>query len=402
MHGSTEVTTEEKVKKPGKGKTVLAGLVRRASGVKLPDSRLLGSIDFTFLVVVLVLVAFGLGMVFSASYYYSINNYDNPFYYLIRDGVWVVLGLVLMWIGTIVDYRKYWGWYIVVLGVMILLLIVVLTPIGIEVNGARRWLGVGSLTIMPGELVKMGLILFIARYFSEKPERIHSWKEGMLPMLGIMIVCALLIIKQPNLSTAITVCGIIVCMMLICGMKWRYVGFCFAAGAVGIFSIVTFLPNSHWASRITSFLDPFADMLGDGYQVAQSLLALGSGGLFGVGIGKSVQKSLYLPEPQNDFILAIIGEELGFVGVLALLLVYCIFIWRGVRIAMNAPDQFGMLIASGIVIMVALQVILNVAVVTSTMPATGINLPYVSYGGNALMMFMFLAGVMLNISRHEQ
>lgn len=171
-------------------------------------------------------------------------------------------------------------------------------------------------------------------------------------------------------------------------------------GAVGIAAIIITNPDSHWAKRITSFTDPFADPLGDGFQVVQSLMALGSGGLFGVGLGKSIQKNLYLPEPQNDFILAIIGEELGFVGILVLMTAYVILIWRGIHIAVNAPDQFGTLMASGITIMVAIQVILNVAVVTSSMPPTGITLPFVSYGGNALMLFMGSMGILLNISRH--
>ena len=151
---------------------------------------------------------------------------------------------------------------------------------------------------------------------------------------------------------------------------------------------------------MNQFWDPFQDALGEGYQVAQSLLALGSGGLFGVGLGKSVQKNLYLPEPQNDFILAIIGEELGFIGIILLLALYCCFLWRGVHVAINAPDQFGLLLASGIVLMVGIQVFLNIAVVTASMPPTGINLPFISYGGNALLMFMFSAGVLMNISRH--
>ena len=152
---------------------------------------------------------------------------------------------------------------------------------------------------------------------------------------------------------------------------------------------------------MTNFIDPFKDMYGEGYQVAQSLLALGSGGLTGLGLGKSVQKSLYLPEPQNDFILAIIGEELGFIGIMGLVALYCLFIWRGIHIALNAPDQYGLLLASGVVIMVAIQVILNIAVVTASMPATGINLPFISYGGNGTIIFMFSAGVLLNISRQK-
>jgi len=253
---------------------------------------------------------------------------------------------------------------------------------------------------MPGELAKPAAIIFVAWFLSEDMDRIKSVKKGILPLLAVMAVLAGLIIKQPNLSTAITVCGIIVAMMLVAGMKWRYVFSTLGIGAAGILSILLFMKDSYWYTRLTAFTDPFADPLASGYQAVQSLLALGSGGLFGVGLGKSVQKNLYLPEPQNDFILAIIGEELGFVGILCIMIVYSLLIWRGIHIAINAPDQFSMLLASGIVLMIAIQVILNIAVVTSSIPATGINLPFISYGGNALLIFMFSIGVLLNISRH--
>ncbi|MBR0128058.1 MAG: putative lipid II flippase FtsW [Firmicutes bacterium] len=360
------------------------------------------SADFFLLVLVLALVFFGLAMVFSASYYTSISESDNPFKYLLKDGLWVFLGLIVMTIGMMVDYHAYANkfWAIGALVVCFLLLIVVLTPVGTNLNGAQRWIYIGStISIMPGELAKLGLIFFISWFYGKRPSRARSLFTGLLPVFGLMLLFAGLIIKQPNLSTAITVCGIVVCMQLVAGMHWGYVGFLAAMGGAGFAGLLTFASDSYWMTRLTSFMDPFADAAGDGYQVVQSLYALGSGGLFGVGIGKSVQKSLYLPEPQNDFILAIIGEELGFIGVLALLLAYCLFIWRGARIAVKAPDQFGLLLASGIVLMVAIQVILNVAVVTSSMPPTGINLPFVSYGGNALMMFMYSAGILLNISR---
>ena len=254
---------------------------------------------------------------------------------------------------------------------------------------------------MPGEIAKMGAILFVAWFLSEDTGRIKSLTRGILPLLGVAALYGALIIMQPNLSTAITVCGIIIAMMLVAGLKWRYVITAGGIGAAGILGILLFMRDTYWYSRLTSFTDPFSDPLNTGYQAVQSLLALGSGGLFGVGLGKSVQKNLYLPEPQNDFILAIIGEELGFAGVLLLIVLYCLFLWRGMHVAINAPDQFGLLLASGIVLMVAIQVILNIAVVTSSMPPTGINLPFISYGGNALLIFMFAAGVLINISRHE-
>lgn len=349
----------------------------------------------------LSLVIFGLIMVFSASYYYSISQDGTPYSYLKKHGAWAMIGFGLMMFAASTDYRKYKKLAIPGIIISVALLCLIFTPLGVTVNGATRWIGVGSITLMPGEIAKLAAILFVSWYLSEDMSRIGSIKRGILPMLGVMAVLAGLIIKQPNLSTAITVCGIIVAMMLVAGMKWRYFFGAAGAGVAGILSILLFMKDSYWYTRLTSFTDPFADPLNEGYQAVQSLLALGSGGLFGVGLGKSVQKNLYLPEPQNDFILAIIGEELGFIGVLLLMALYCLFLWRGIHVAINAPDQFGMLLGSGIVLMVAIQVILNIAVVTSSMPATGINLPFISYGGNALLIFMFSAGVLINISRHS-
>lgn len=348
----------------------------------------------------LMLALFGLIMVFSASYYFSISRDGNAYSYLLRHGAWLVIGLGAMILGAVVDYRIYKKFAIPALIISILLLILVLTPVGQTTNGATRWILVGPVTIMPGEIAKLAAILFVAWFLSEDAERIRSVTRGILPLIGVLAVYGGLIIMQPNLSTAITVCGIIIAMMLVAGMKWRYVATAGGMGAAGLLFILIFMRDSYWYDRLTSFTDPFADPLNDGYQAVQSLLALGSGGLFGVGLGKSVQKNLYLPEPQNDFILAIIGEELGFIGILALIILYCLFLWRGMHVAVNAPDRFGMLLASGIVLMVAIQVLLNIAVVTSSMPPTGINLPFISYGGNALLMFLFSAGVLLNISRH--
>ena len=361
-----------------------------------------GSGDFWFMLFTLILVLFGLVMVFSASYYYSISQDGTPYSYLLRHGMWVAIGFVFMFAGAMLDYRIYNN-KLFALGALAFgafLLILVLTPVGTTVNGATRWIYIGPISLMPGEIAKLASIVFVAWFLGNDLNRIRSLTQGIIPLVGLMAAYGLAIIKQPNLSTAITVCGIIVAMMLVAGMKWRYFFMAAGAGAAGIACILLFMKDSYWYTRLTAFTDPFADSLNSGYQAVQSLLALGSGGLFGVGPGKSVQKNLYLPEPQNDFILAIIGEELGFIGVLALIILYCLFLWRGAHIALNAPDQFGMLLASGVVLMVAIQVILNIAVVTSSMPATGINLPFISYGGNALLIFMFSAGVLINISRH--
>ena len=358
-------------------------------------------VDFIFLMVTIGLAVYGLIMVFSASYYFSINESGNPFYYLIRDGIWVVLGLVLMCLGLLIDYR-FWNNKVLILGLLgicFMLLVLVLTPVGTTANDASRWIRLGPISIMPGEIAKMGMIFFIAWFCAGDTKRIRSFTRGMLPILAIMGVFAALIVKQPNLSTAITLVGIVLALMLVAGMKWGYVIFLMGAGAAGVMALITGV-GGYWQERFTTFTHPFDYEATSGYQIVQGLQALGSGGLFGVGLGKSVTKSLYLPYPHNDFILAIIGEETGFLGVLFLLILYTLFIWRGAKIALTCGSEFGLLIASGTILMVAIQVVLNLLVVTSSMPATGVNLPFVSYGGNALMIFMFMSGVVMNISRH--
>jgi cell division protein FtsW len=254
---------------------------------------------------------------------------------------------------------------------------------------------------MPGEVAKICAIIFVAWFLSRDPKRIRSSTKGVFPLLVLCGVYFALIIKQPNLSTAITICAIIIGMMFVAGLNILYLVSVGVMGGFGILGLILVDKEGYWMKRITSFIDPFQDPLGSGWQVIQSLLALGSGGLFGVGLGKSIQKTLYLPEPQNDFIFSIIGEELGFVGCLVLIACYIVLIWRGSHIALNAPDLFGTLMAAGITIMLAVQVILNIAVVTSSMPPTGITLPFVSYGGNALLLFMGSFGILLNISRHS-
>jgi len=365
------------------------------------SKRKMKSGDFVLVILTLGLTIFGIIMVFSSSYYSAINQNGDAYYYLKRDIVWAILGLALMLFTALFDYRLYTKIAPHIMGLSIVLLALLFTPLGVTRNFATRWIGVGDFTIMPGEVAKIAVIIFVAWYLSKDPSRIRSLTRGILPLVALCGVCAGLIIKQPNLSTAITVSGIIVGMMFVAGLNLMYVVGVGGAGVLGVVALIFSDRSGYWFERFTSFLDPFADPLDTGYQVVQSLLALGSGGLFGLGLGKGLQKNLYLPEPQNDFILAIIGEELGYVGCILLLAVYLVLVWRGIHVALNAPDLFGTLLASGITIMLALQVILNVAVVTSSMPPTGITLPFVSYGGNALMLFMGSMGILLNISRHS-
>ena len=343
------------------------------------------------------LVIFGVIMVFSASYYWSIDKVGNPYNFLIKDLFWAGTGFFIMIVTTALDYHVYKKWAPWLMGGGLLLLVAVLF-IGATINNAQRWIMIGPITIMPGEICKICVIIFTACFLCRDASRVNNFTKGILPLLALAGVCGLLIMKQPNMSTAITVVGIIFAMMFVAGLHLRYVGAMFIMGVSGILMLII-KGGGYRMQRLVSFLDPFADPLGDGYQVCQGLLALGSGGLRGLGLGKSIQKNLYLPEPQNDFILAIIGEELGYIGVLVLMLVYLILIYRGIRIVLQAPDRFGMLLGSGIVMMIGIQVLLNVAVVTSSMPPTGITLPFVSYGGNALWLFMGSMGILLNISR---
>jgi len=355
--------------------------------------------DLSIVLLVAVLTIFGTLMIFSASYYYSISQYDDPYHYLTRQLVWLAAGTVGMWVCSKIDYHFWARLWLPAFLVGLILLVLVLTPLGASAYGATRWIQVGPITIMPGEISKVCMILFITGFFSRYPKRVTEIKRGILPVVIATGLYGGLIMLQPNMSTAFTVCFIVGGMLLVAGAKWLHL-FSLAGAAVAAAAAFIFTDTTGYRyKRFLSFLDPFEDPLDTGWNVVQSLLALGTGGLTGRGLGNSIQKNLYLPMPQNDFILAIIGEELGFVGIFALVVVYLLLIWRGCHVAINAKDLTGLLLASGITIMVGVQVIINIAVVTSSMPPTGIILPFVSYGGNALLLFMGAMGILLNISK---
>lgn len=360
--------------------------------------------DFVILILVLILTVFGIAMVFSASYYWALDNpSEGPYYYLIKQAMWALGGFACLIIFSKLPYKIFGTRTVAVIAVAgtIGLLCLIFTPLGVSAGGATRWLKVG-ITIMPGEFAKLGVIIGTSAFLAEDPKKILSFKRGILPLMIMAGVYGLLIYLQPNLSTAMVVVGLIVVIAIFAGLKFRYVFG--AAGALGVFAIllISVAPNSYQVKRMMNFVDPFQDALGDGYQAVQSLLALGSGGLFGRGIGKSVQKNLYIPEPQNDFILSIIGEELGFIGIIILMVLYAILIYRGFKVALNARDHLGMFLAGGITSMIAIQLIINIAVVTSSMPCTGITLPFISYGGNAMLMLMSSMGILLNISKYRK
>lgn len=355
--------------------------------------------DLSIAIIVAALVIFGTIMIFSASYYPSGTNNYNPYYYLKRQIIWLVAGTVAMWVCAKIDYHLWARLWIIAPAICTVLLILVLTPLGSEAYGSVRWIRVGPITIMPGELAKLGMIFFVTGFFSRHPKWATNFMKGIVPVVAVAGVFTVLIMLQPNMSTAFTIIMIAGGMLLVAGIRWLHVAILGVAAGFSGFALIFMDSDGYRVKRFMSFLDPFADALGNGWQVVQSLLALGTGGLTGLGLGNSVQKNLYLPMAQNDFILAIIGEELGFVGIFALVAVYLLLVWRGCHVAMNAADYTGMMLASGLIMMVGIQVVINIAVVTSCMPPTGIILPFVSYGGNALMIFMAAMGIIINISK---
>ena len=360
-------------------------------------------IDRLVLLLTIGLCIFGTVMVFSASFYQALNESGTPYSYLIRQLMWLGLGAIAMILFAVTDYH-FWVrfWPIIYLVGLVLLIAVKIPGIGVTVNGATRWIRFGPITLMPGEWAKIGLIFFITGYYTRFQKNIDLNK--FIPTYGPAAIAgsvyAGLIMLQPNMSTAATVVFIAAGMLVALGANMKQFALCAAAAAAG--AVLLIYTSEYRRARYMSFLDPFADAQGDGFQVVQGLLALGSGGVFGKGIGKSVQKNLYLPEPQNDFITAIIGEEIGFVGLIVMIIAFAILLYRCTRIAMNAEDLTGLLLASGITTMIGVQVLINIAVVTSSMPPTGVILPFVSYGGNALLICMSLMGMVLNVSKHQK
>lgn len=365
-----------------------------------------GEGDFGVITTTLLLTVFGVVMVYSASYYTALSKYGDPSYYLKNNMMWMAIGWLVFLAFAFIDYH-FWGRFaLLAIIIAFVTLLLIFTPkswgIAVTLNNATRWIrlipGRDSITFMPGEITKVALILFIAWFYANSPKRIHKIFKGHAIVIGVAVAAFVLIYKQPNLSTAGIVVLLTVGMMLIAGLAWGWVIFVAGAGAAGFAGIVA-LKGGYWLKRVTSFWDPFQDALGSGYQVSQGLMAFGSGGVFGVGLGKSMQKALYLPEAMSDFILPIIGEELGYVGVLALMAVYMVLIWRGCVVAVNAKDLFGTLLAGGITLHIALQVILNIAVVSASFPPTGVVLPLISLGGTATVLFMAELGMLYNISR---
>lgn len=346
----------------------------------------------------MILVFLGIVMVFSASYIQSSFKHNDPYFFLKRDLIYATLGFVGMMILSNVDYRLWKKYSTPICVISIVFLLLVLTPLGIEANGAKRWLGVGGATFQPSDIAKFACVVFTAKLIERRYDKIKSLTKGVLPLLLMPTLIFVLIMLEPNMSTAGTVILVVFVMLFVAGINMKFVGAMMLSG-VGLF-VALVIVEPYRLKRIMSFLDPFQDPLGSGYQVIQSLYALGSGGLFGLGLGKSKQKYFYIPEPQNDFIFAIIGEELGLIGCVLVIMLFILLVYRCVRIALKCEDIFACMLVIGIGSLIGIQAALNIAVATSSMPATGVALPFVSYGGTSLTMLMGEIGIVLNISKH--
>lgn len=356
-------------------------------------------VDLTLLATVFTLLGLGIVMVFSASSVESLAYYHTPYYYLERQCIWASLGcLAMFWLARY-DYwrlRRYaWPMAMVTL---VLLMAVLIPHIGREVLGARRWIGVGPLVFQPSELTKLTMVVLFAHTLTETGAEPWDFRRGILKHLIFLAVAFALIIKEPDLGTALSLAGTAIVMLWVAGARGEQL---LGIGLLAIpVVLLLILIEPYRFRRLTAFLNPQNDPLGSGYHIIQSMYAIGSGGLFGVGLGRSVLKYFYLPEQHTDFIFSILAEELGFLGALAVLALYFLFAWRGYRIALSAPDAFGSVLAAGLTTMVLLQALMNIAVVTASMPITGIPLPFLSYGGSALVFVLAGVGILLNISRH--
>ena len=376
--------------------------IQAAHRPKAKGLRRLPAMDLPFLLLVLALVGAGLVMLGSASSAVALYRRGDPYAYLRPQLLYAALGIAAMWVASRVDYHIYhrlaWGLLAVSL---VLLTAVLFMP---EYNGCRRWLVLPGLgTLQPSEIAKFAVVLVFAHIISLNHSRMGSFGVGVLPFVLVLGVVAALMLLEPHLSGTVLILCIGAVLMFVGGTGLKWFILAGAGGAAAVGSAILIMPDlvPYAANRLSSWLDPFADPLGAGHQTIQSLYAIGSGGAAGLGLGNSRQKHLFVPEPQNDFIFSILCEELGFVGASGVILLFVLLLWRGITLAVNAPDRFGALLVVGFVVQVALQAVLNIAVVTNTIPNTGISLPFFSSGGTSLLMLLGEMGIVLSVSRGE-
>lgn len=382
MAGTIDVASKRQMKK----KSRLALLEKR------------GKMDPVFLILIFALLCFGLIMLFSASFARAYYYEGNSFYYISKQAFFAVIGVTAMLVASRVDYHIYRRYAVLIFFVSALLLVIVLFMPGDE-NGIKRWISLGPLgQFQPSELMKFALIVLFSSIIAANYSKMKTFRYGVLPFVLILIPVLVLMYLEPHLSGIILMCAITAVLMFVGGTRMKWFVALIIVAVAALLYILLFQGN-YMSGRAYYWLHPFSDSLDKTMQTDQSLLAIGSGGFFGLGLGQSKQKFMYLPEVQNDFIFAIICEELGVVGAVAVILLFVLLCYKGFEVASKAPDKFGSLLCTGIVAQIGIQALLNIAVVTNTVPNTGISLPFFSYGGTALVMQLAEMGVALNVSR---
>lgn len=357
--------------------------------------------DILLFISIIIISIFGLIMITSASYIWAEYKFNDPFKFTKNQGLFFIIGVILMIFISKIDYKIYYKKCNLILISCIALLILVLIPgIGTIRNGSRSWFGIGSFGIQPSEFTKLALIIFTSKYLQKNEKDLKNIKNGVLPILGLTIGIFGLIMLQPDFGTGTIIVMSIVGLLFVGGVKFSFFVKIACIGLVGIVGLILMAP--YRLARILSFLDPWKDPLGSGFQIIQSLYAIGPGGLFGFGFGNSRQKHFYLPEPQTDFIFSIISEEFGFLGVIIITTLFLIIIIRGFKIARNCNDLFGKYLAFGITFQLSFQAVLNLMVVVGLIPVTGVTLPFLSYGGSSLLITLCSMGVLLNISKSQK
>ena len=356
--------------------------------------------DISLFITIIILALFGLMMIYSASSVLAEYKFNDSFYYFKRQLIFIVIGIFIMYVVSKIDYRIYYEKSNKILLICFILLILVLIPgIGSVRNGSRSWFGIGSLGIQPSEAAKLALIIFTSKYLSKNNKFVKSYKDGVFPILGVVFLFFGLIMLQPDLGTGMILVVSIISLLFIAGVNMK---FFIGGGIIGVIGVIILIIIAPYRmDRITSFIDPWKDPLGTGFQIIQSLYAIGPGGLLGTGYLNSIQKQFYLPEPQTDFIFSIIAEEFGIFGAIFVVGMFLFIIYKGLKIALSCNNLFGKYLAFGMIFQLSFQTMMNLMVVIGMIPVTGVTLPFLSYGGSSLLITMFSMGIILSISRYK-
>jgi cell division protein FtsW len=346
----------------------------------------------------LLLVFASIVMVYSASAVMAMERFHRPYLFLIKQSMWAALGLGALAIVMRVDYRLYRQPSVIWTSLALVCAGLGLVLLGAPINGTRRWFGVGGFGVQPSELAKLSLILFTAALLERRMHRVNDVRYALLPIALVSGLMVTLVLMEPDFGTAVSMLLVVALMIFAAGLDWRYFAAVAAAAVPTLVAIAVAAP--YRMRRVTTFMNPDADPLGDGFQILQSLIAVGTGGVTGAGLMQGVQKLFYLPEPHTDFIYAVIGEETGLVGTTLVLIAFVVITWRGLRIALRSPDPFASFLAMGLTGMIAVQAFINISVVLALMPTKGIPLPFVSAGGSSLLINLVGMGILLNLSQH--